>query len=160
MPRASAQTPTHGATARWQLAIHAPQALDTLSASQPGNSLHGTGTQRLEARLITGTGSVTVAGDTAATGSATGAAIGADLGAATATGAAGVLTGLTAQALKHTLPTMSWIHQQTYPMFLILLEAAFAGLLFIGIVWWTMFSGRKGGELPPPDDSEQSERKP
>jgi hypothetical protein len=45
-------------------------------------------------------------------------------------------------------------------MFLILLEAAFAGLLFIGIVWWTMFSGRKGGELPPPDDSEQSERKP
>ena len=35
-----------------------------------------------------------------------------------------------------------------------------SGLLFIGIVWWTMFSGRKGGELPPPDDTEQSDRKP
>ena len=84
----------------------------------------------------------------------------AGFGATTATGAAGVLTGLMAQALSHTLPTMAWTHQQTYPMFLILLEAAFAGLLFIGIVWWTMFSGRKGGELPPPDDTEQSDRKP
>ena len=160
MPRASAQTPTHGVTARWQLAIHALQALDTLSASQPGNSLHGTGTQRLEARLVTGTGSVAEAGGAAATGSETAAAIGAGLGAATATGAGGDLTGLTAHALSHTLPTMSGIHQQTPLMFLILLEALFAGLLFIGIVWWTMFSGRKGGELPPPDDSEQSERKP
>jgi hypothetical protein len=99
---------------------------------------------------MTGTGSVTEAG----------AATGTGLGAAIATGAAGALTGLTAQALKQTLPTMAWTHQQTYRMFLILLEAAFAGLLFIGIVWWTMFSGRKGGELPPQDDAEQPDRKP
>jgi hypothetical protein len=33
-------------------------------------------------------------------------------------------------------------------MGLILLEALAAGLVFILIVWWTMFSGRKGGELP------------
>ena len=33
-------------------------------------------------------------------------------------------------------------------MTLLLLEALGAGLLFIGIIWWTMFSGRKHGELP------------
>ncbi len=37
-------------------------------------------------------------------------------------------------------------------MTLLLLEALGAGLLFIGIIWWTMFSGRKNGELPRPDD--------
>ena len=36
-------------------------------------------------------------------------------------------------------------------MALLLLEALGAGLLFVGIIWWTMFSGRKGGELPEPD---------
>jgi hypothetical protein len=34
-------------------------------------------------------------------------------------------------------------------MTLILLEALGAGLIFVGIVWWTMFSGRQNGELPP-----------
>ena len=33
-------------------------------------------------------------------------------------------------------------------MTLILLEALGALLLLVLIVWWTMFSGRKGGELP------------
>jgi hypothetical protein len=32
-------------------------------------------------------------------------------------------------------------------MGLILLEALGALVLFIFIVWWTMFSGRKGGEI-------------
>ncbi|MGO4392658.1 hypothetical protein AB4Z46_15020 [Variovorax sp. M-6] len=32
-------------------------------------------------------------------------------------------------------------------MGLILLEALGAGIVFILIIWWTMFSGRKGGEL-------------
>jgi hypothetical protein len=31
-------------------------------------------------------------------------------------------------------------------MTLIILEALGAGLLLVGIVWWTMFSGRRGGE--------------
>ncbi|WP_255358188.1 hypothetical protein [Pseudorhodoferax sp. Leaf274] len=33
-------------------------------------------------------------------------------------------------------------------MVLILLEALAALLLLVGIVWWTMFSGRDKGELP------------
>ncbi|RCW71298.1 hypothetical protein [Pseudorhodoferax soli] len=40
-------------------------------------------------------------------------------------------------------------------MVLILLEALAALLLLVGIVWWTMFSGRDKGELPQdrkPDD--------
>jgi hypothetical protein len=36
-------------------------------------------------------------------------------------------------------------------MGLILLEALLAGLIFVVIVWWTMFSGSKKGELPPSD---------
>lgn len=45
------------------------------------------------------------------------------------------------------------------PMILLLLEALAALVLLIFIVWWTMFSGRKKGELPdqhrsgPPDDA-------
>jgi len=40
-------------------------------------------------------------------------------------------------------------------MLLILLEALLALLVLVAIVWWTMFSGRKGGEPegePPGDD--------
>ena len=33
-------------------------------------------------------------------------------------------------------------------MTLLLLEALGALLIFVFIVWWTMFSGRKNGELP------------
>jgi hypothetical protein len=36
-------------------------------------------------------------------------------------------------------------------MTLLLLEALGAGLIFVAIVWWTMFSGRNRGELPPQD---------
>lgn len=42
-------------------------------------------------------------------------------------------------------------------MALLLLEALGAGLIFIGIVWWTMFSGRKAGELPPEDSTSNSD---
>jgi cbb3-type cytochrome oxidase subunit 3 len=37
-------------------------------------------------------------------------------------------------------------------MLLILLEALFALLLFVFIVWWTMFAGRKKGERAPDED--------
>ena len=37
-------------------------------------------------------------------------------------------------------------------MTLLLLEALGAGLIFVGIIWWTMFSGRKNGELPQSED--------
>ena len=39
-------------------------------------------------------------------------------------------------------------------MGLILLEALLALVLLVAIVWWTMFSGRKKGELPPEDEDE------
>ena len=39
-------------------------------------------------------------------------------------------------------------------MLLILLEALLAGVLFVAIVWWTMFSGRKKGE-PGRSDEEK-----
>ena len=34
-------------------------------------------------------------------------------------------------------------------MWLFILEAFAALLLFVFIIWWTMFSGRRQGELPP-----------
>ena len=37
-------------------------------------------------------------------------------------------------------------------MSLILLEALLALVLLVLIVWWTMFSGRKKGELPDDDE--------
>lgn len=44
-------------------------------------------------------------------------------------------------------------------MSLLLLEALGALLIFVFIVWWTMFSGRKGGE-PIDPDSESGEATP
>ncbi len=38
-------------------------------------------------------------------------------------------------------------------MVLILLEALGALILLLLIVWWTMFSGRKHGELPTADEA-------
>jgi hypothetical protein len=109
---------------------------------------------------MVGAGAVLEAIGTAAAGSATGAAIGTGLGAGAAGRVAGGVRGLTAQPESHTLPTMTQTDPNTTRMLLLLLEALFAGILLIGIVWWTMFSGRKGGELPPEDDTEQSDRKP
>ena len=46
-------------------------------------------------------------------------------------------------------------------MTLLLLEALGALLLLVFIVWWTMFSGRKNGELPETaDDADKAEPKP
>ena len=44
-------------------------------------------------------------------------------------------------------------------MSLLLLEALGALLIFVFIVWWTMFSGRKGGE-PIDDEIEPDESTP
>jgi hypothetical protein len=41
-------------------------------------------------------------------------------------------------------------------MTLLLLEALGALLILIFIVWWTMFSGRKNGELKDDSDGKQS----
>jgi hypothetical protein len=45
-------------------------------------------------------------------------------------------------------------------MTLILLEALLALLLFVVIVWWTMFSGRKNGELPPAKPQDPDDKAP
>ena len=42
-------------------------------------------------------------------------------------------------------------------MILLLLEALGAGLLFIGIIWWTMFSGRPDGDPPPAGDDKKDQ---
>ena len=45
-------------------------------------------------------------------------------------------------------------------MGLILLEALLALVLLVAIVWWTMFSGRKGGELRAPQPSDDDKQPP
>ncbi|WP_255466288.1 hypothetical protein [Ramlibacter sp. WS9] len=42
-------------------------------------------------------------------------------------------------------------------MLLILLEALLALVLLVAIVWWTMFAGRKKGELVARDETEKKE---
>ena len=42
-------------------------------------------------------------------------------------------------------------------MLLLVLEALGALLIFVFIIWWTMFSGRKGGEL---DDRHEAPEPP
>ena len=77
-------------------------------------------------------------------------------------------TGATEQAMR--LPkmiaikppeTVRWQPQNgNLFMTLILLEALLALLLFVVIVWWTMFSGRKNGELPPTEQKEPDDKAP
>lgn len=43
-------------------------------------------------------------------------------------------------------------------MTLLLLEALGAGLIFVGIIWWTMFSGRVNGELPKQDEEDEEDK--
>ena len=45
-------------------------------------------------------------------------------------------------------------------MGLILLEALGAGVLLVLIVWWTMFSGRVKGELPPAPEPDRPKDSP
>ena len=86
-------------------------------------------------------------------------AVGAALGAACSLVALGFL-GLLPQPPR--LPTISaHITAATpHPMTLIILEALGAGVLLVGIVWWTMFSGRKNGELPPQSSDDETPPKP
>ena len=45
-------------------------------------------------------------------------------------------------------------------MTLLLLEALGALVLLVFIVWWTMFSGRKKGELPDAAEREKEDKPP
>jgi hypothetical protein len=71
----------------------------------------------------------------------------------TAGSAGGITNGGVAQAAS--VPTIQATQQapRSRPMTLLLLEALGAGLIFVGIIWWTMFSGRKNGERPSVPES-------
>jgi len=60
--------------------------------------------------------------------------------------------GLTAQPASVATITTPTNRLNASLMGLILLEALGAGIVFILIIWWTMFSGRKRGELPDEDE--------
>jgi hypothetical protein len=67
---------------------------------------------------------------------------------------------LTAQALSQSAPPIIknlFVNWKKTAMILLLLEALAALLILVFIVWWTMFSGRQGGEIKP---DEEVEKKP
>jgi hypothetical protein len=127
------------------------------SASRPGKSDQGTGTQRLLACVMTGG-----KGPRSTVGALDAGLVTDDRG-----GSGSSSTGATEQAAR--LPTIVAINPleavrrkpQNGNLFmtLILLEALLALLLFVVIVWWTMFSGRKNGELPPTDEADAGDSK-
>ena len=151
---------------RVQLCSQAGQASFRASASSPGKSDQGTGTQRLLGCTIAG-GKVDEGGKG---GGVVAIADGPDVGelAEGLSGTGASKTGANEQPAK--LPTIAANAQHirkrlikrngTWLMVLILLEALLALLLFVVIVWWTMFSGRKKGELPPVDASDSDDKKP
>ena len=124
-----------------QLRIQAPQASCKPSSLNPGSALQSTGTQRLLP------GAKVLALVRADVEGGTGAAepLGARSGGGSRSGGA-----LPQPARLPTINTTNPIHRLT--MTLLLLEALGAGLIFVGIIWWTMFSGRKNGEIQDADD--------
>jgi len=87
-------------------------------------------------------------------------AVTAGRGAGKATGAVGLTRGALPQPAS--IPTMlaKHHHNGSRDMTLLLLEALGAGLIFVGIIWWTMFSGRKNGELPDSEDARDNASDP
>jgi hypothetical protein len=69
---------------------------------------------------------------------------------------------LTAQALSQSAPPIIqnfFANWEKTAMILLLLEALAALLILVFIVWWTMFSGRQGGEIKPDEDVEKKQTK-
>ena len=69
---------------------------------------------------------------------------------------------MTAQAATKSVPPIMKIflaNRKKIDMILLLLEALAALLILVFIVWWTMFSGRKGGEIKPDEDAEKIQKK-
>ena len=151
---------------RVQLCNQAGQASFKASASSPGKSDQGTGTQRLLGCTIAG-GKVDEGGKGGGVVAAVdGPGVGELAEGLSGTGAS--KTGANEQPAK--LPTIAANAQHersrgvkrngTWIMVLILLEALLALVLFVVIVWWTMFSGRNKGELPPAKPAEPDDKKP
>jgi hypothetical protein len=69
---------------------------------------------------------------------------------------------LTAQATIKTPPPIMdnfLANRKKFDMILLLLEALAALLILVFIVWWTMFSGRQGGEIKSDEDAEKARQK-
>jgi hypothetical protein len=69
---------------------------------------------------------------------------------------------LTAQAVSQSAPPIMKIfcaHLEKTAMTLLLLEALGALLILVFIVWWTMFSGRQGGEIKTDEKVEKKDKK-
>ena len=82
-------------------------------------------------------------------------------GAGMAPGREGLGAGGVEQAAS--VPTISAVkatRRSVNFMGLILLEALLALVVLVAIVWWTMFSGRKGGELQAPQSSDDDKQPP
>jgi hypothetical protein len=129
--------------------IQAFQASNSASSVNPGSSAQRTATQRLLAWVMGGgNGDVSggkmpgVAGCTGTDGGTAGACV------------SGEGMGPLAQdASIPTIATPTTCHRRRF-MGLILLEAMGALVILVLIVWWTMFSGRDKGELPPEAESD------
>jgi hypothetical protein len=126
-----------------QLRCSAGHHSATASASQPGSSDQSALTQRERVRCIT-----------------TGGAVGAGLSTAGGTDAGvagGGLTGALAQAAstpRIAAAAKGRTRNGVFIMGLLLLEALAALVVLVLIVWWTMFSGRKGGERESDGDGD------
>jgi len=143
--RASLHRRAHSKGGRSQLRIRAGQSSLVRSLSQPGSSDQSTGTQRERSRSKAPEGVAEMAPP----------GVGAEPGAfaGTSTGArSGASRGRGVEEQAASTPRMSAGHarraalRDDKAMWVILLEALGAMALLILIVWWTMFSGRKGGE--------------
>ncbi len=69
---------------------------------------------------------------------------------------------MTAQAVIQSAPPIMQIflaNRKKTDMILLLLEALAALLILVFIVWWTMFSGRKDGEIKPDEDAQKIQKK-
>ena len=130
---------------RVQLCNQAVQASLKLSLATPGRSLQAAKIHLLF--VLTKLGVLVLGAETLGVGAATAGA--------SSRGGVG-LTGREPQATKNRdreinkLPKM--YEPRSFFMGLILLEALLALVLLVLIVWWTMFSGRKKGELITKED--------
>ena len=137
--RTSGQSGAKAALGRAQFETIAAQPSCVASSAKPGSSDQATGTQRLLGWF-----------NEPVNGPSTGGC-----GESGVVGAGGTrLPVEQAASVATIMHTTS--HRSPFFMGLILLEALGALALLVFIVWWTMFSGRKGGEI----DEEADEARP
>ena len=149
-----------------------PGRSDHSAANQRERGIRAKGPSRPEGWAPDGAGAAAGAGAGAASTGAVGTVegVGRPCGADAAGPADGPAgppgLGPTGEAQPETIPRITAILPTApgrhHSMWVILLEALAALLLLIGLVWWTMFSGRKGGErrveAPPPSDGKADRR--